>query len=152
MNFKFFSIYVHYNWISYYTFHIIEEKEVITMRTQEDFSLWIAPHYEHSFRVLEDFTFPIRNRFLFIKKNFISDLASIPRVFWIFYPPFGTYTLASIIHDYLYSKEGSCQVRSRKEADEIFLDVMEKTKVPKFTRSLFYYAVRLFGNSHFYKE
>lgn len=122
------------------------------MRIQENFSLQIAPYREHSFRILEDFTFPMRNRLLFIEKNFISDLASIPRIFWTFYPPFGTYTLASIIHDYLYSKEGSWQVSSRKEADKIFLQIMEKTKVPKFTRLLFYCAVRLFGNSHFYKE
>src|SRR3712207_6907337 len=51
----------------------------------------------------------------------------------------------SIIHDFLYSKEGSIQVRSRKEADDIFLEIMKETGVSWHTRTIFYYAVRLFG-------
>lgn len=117
-----------------------------------EFSLELAPRQGHSFQILQDFHYRTRNRLILVPKDFISDLASIPRIFWSFYPPFGTYTLASVVHDYLYSKEGAKEVSSRKEADQIFLNIMEETKVPKFTRFLFYYATRLFGRSHFQKE
>ncbi|EFS21536.1 hypothetical protein FSBG_01033 [Fusobacterium gonidiaformans 3-1-5R] len=114
--------------------------------------LEIFPYSSSKFCVLEDFEYPMKHRVIFVPKHFITDLSSIPRIFWNFYPPFGLYTLASIIHDFLYSKEGSKQVQSRKEADEIFLTIMEETGVSWYTRILFYYAVRLFGSLYFQKE
>lgn len=114
--------------------------------------LEITQYYGRYFQVLDDFYYPLRKRLIMVKKYFITDLASIPRIFWSFYQPFGSYTLASIVHDYLYSKEGSRQVSCRKEADDIFLTIMEETAVPLVTRWIFYISVRLFGAFHYQKE
>ncbi len=114
--------------------------------------LEIYPCSKSKFCILEDFEYPMRKRVIFVKKGFITNLASIPRIFWMIYPPFGLYTLAAIIHDFLYSKMGAVQVHSRKEADDIFLEIMKETGVSWHTRILFYIAVRLFGKSFFKKE
>ena len=73
--------------------------------------------------------------------GFITDFASVPRIFWIFYPPDGPWTAASIIHDYLYN----IQDRSRATADAIFLEAMQVLGVPWIRRRIIYRAVRLFG-------
>ena len=73
--------------------------------------------------------------------GFHTDFASIPRVFWIFLPRWGKYGNAAVIHDWLYWE----QPRSRKEADDIFLEEMEVLEVPKMKRRIIYYAVRWFG-------
>lgn len=36
-----------------------------------------------------------------IPQNFQTDLASVPRVFWAILPPFGRYSKAAVLHDYL---------------------------------------------------
>lgn len=74
-------------------------------------------------------------------KGFITDLASIPRIFWAILPPFGKYILAAIIHDYMYKSK---QV-SRKFADKEFLLRMKEDGVPFLTRNIMYHTVRAFG-------
>ena len=82
---------------------------------------------------------------IIVPKNFITDLASIPRILWSIYPPFGKYTKAAVLHDYLYKKHSGFE---RKEADKIFREAMKVSKVDFFTRNLFYFNVRIFGKKH----
>ena len=35
-----------------------------------------------------------------VEKGYVSDAASVPRIFWTFYPPVGRYLLAAIVHDW----------------------------------------------------
>ena len=70
-----------------------------------------------------------------------TDFASIPRLLWTVFPRWGKYGNAAVIHDWLYWDQG----RTRKEADDIFLEGMYQLQVPKWTRNTIYYAVRLFG-------
>src|SRR5262245_48000276 len=51
-----------------------------------------------------------------VPKYFVTDLASIPRLFYTLLRPDGVYTFPAIVHDYLYWT----QIRPRQEADEIF--------------------------------
>ena len=51
-----------------------------------------------------------------IPAGFVTDLASIPRVFWQVLPRDGEYAYAAIIHDYLYWTH----ICDRSTADEIF--------------------------------
>lgn len=75
--------------------------------------------------------------------GFVTDLTSIPRVFWQVLRPEGRYTYAAVVHDYLYWE----QVRSRKEADRILKIAMEDSKVdPKLINTV-YLAVRAFGQA-----
>ncbi|EDB0139754.1 DUF1353 domain-containing protein, partial [Salmonella enterica] len=76
-----------------------------------------------------------------VPAGFITDLASVPRIFWVFLPPDGKYAKAAIIHDWMYDNA----LRTKKEADLIFLDGMTVLGVPRWKRTIMYYAVRLFG-------
>jgi len=70
-----------------------------------------------------------------------TDFASIPRPLWAIFPRWGKYGNAAVIHDWMYWD----QSRSRKEADDIFLEGMEVLEVPSWTRKTIYRAVRMFG-------
>lgn len=74
--------------------------------------------------------------------GFHTDFASIPRLLWAFLPRWGKYGNAAVIHDYLYWH----QPRTRREADDIFLEGMEVLEVPKWKRKAIYFAVRWFGS------
>ncbi|EOI6844551.1 DUF1353 domain-containing protein, partial [Salmonella enterica] len=76
-----------------------------------------------------------------VPAGFVTDLASVPRIFWTILPPDGKYAKAAIIHDWMYDNA----LRTKKEADLIFLDGMTVLGVPKWKRIIMYYAVRLFG-------
>lgn len=100
--------------------------------------------------VAQDYIYRYNNKIYTVPKNFITDLASTPRILWPIFPPSGRYTGAAVIHDYLYSNGYKIGV-SRKKADEIFLGIMEEMGVPAWKRKTMYRAVRLFGGLHYRK-
>ncbi|EAN7516516.1 DUF1353 domain-containing protein [Salmonella enterica] len=105
-------------------------------------------HYE--WRVHEPFTFYLSNDnsdVIEVPAGFVTDLATIPRIFWSLMPPDGKYAKAAIIHDYLYDNA----LRTKKEADLIFLDGMTVLGVARWKRTIMYYAVRLFGQGMYGK-
>ena len=55
-----------------------------------------------------------------VPSGFLTDLASIPRVFWPLVPVNGRHRAAAILHDYLYVT----QPCTRAEADALFLEAM----------------------------
>jgi hypothetical protein len=75
-----------------------------------------------------------------VPEGFVTDLASVPRILWAIFPPFGRYTEAAVVHDYLYRIEAD-----RKEADKEFYYIMRDEGVKKWKAKLMYWAVRLFG-------
>lgn len=92
-----------------------------------------------------DFIFTLYNSFIVVPKGFTTDFASIPL---ILLPILGygfKYSKASVIHDYLYST----QSLSRKSCDDIFLNVMIEVGINPIKAKLAYYAVRVFGGSHY---
>lgn len=90
---------------------------------------------------------------LLAKVNFEFDLASIPRVFWVFVASFELSLQGPLFHDLLYRNGGKLpmdQVEpyyhfSRKEADELFRELMGKSGVPFWRRQVAYRAVRQFS-------
>lgn len=120
-------------------------------------------HYE----VLDEFVYYRNSNGDFkirVEEGFVTDFASVPRLFWSIFPPFGKYTKAAVLHDRLcvafhnketWSKlttdlstlpsEYHNKVVTRKEADEVFKEAMEAIKVNKVTRWFLYTSVRLFG-------
>ena len=76
-----------------------------------------------------------------VKKGFVTDFASIPRLFWILLPRWGKYGNAAVIHDWLYW----CQDRTRAEADRIMLEAMGVLFVPNWQKYAIYLFVRVFG-------
>lgn len=96
------------------------------------------------------------------KKGFVTDLASVPRVCWMFIAPWDI-ARAAIIHDLLYKRirqyrakinqeipqydEISAYKEAKKEADKVFLAAMKDAdpSVPKWKIYSAYYSVVLFG-------
>ncbi len=76
-----------------------------------------------------------------VPAGFMTDFASVPRLLWGLLPRWGRYGNAAVIHDFLYRE----QIRSRKAADDIFLQAMQVLEVGRFERYTLYWAVRLFG-------
>lgn len=76
-----------------------------------------------------------------VHRGFETDLASIPQFFWNVLPPFGTYTAAAIVHDFLYD----IQRTTRGQADGAFLAAMQSLGVGWWRRHGMWFAVRLFG-------
>jgi hypothetical protein len=82
-----------------------------------------------------------------VPAGFLSDGASVPRVFWTILSPFGDYFGAALIHDFLYSPHN---LRfSRGACDLIFLTAMKDAGVPFVRRRVIYRAVRLGGWASF---
>ena len=94
--------------------------------------------------------------YILVEAGFDTDYASVPRLFWSFYPPDGSYTPAAIIHDalYFYQTAGTpseyhplaAPLRiSRAQADHVFLEAMTALGVPPLRRRLLHLAVRAGG-------
>jgi hypothetical protein len=96
-------------------------------------------------RVLEEFVYRIGDEAstdeIRVEAGFITDFASIPRIFWRILPPTGKYGKAAVTHDANY-KRGT---NNRKWADDVFLEGMEVLGTPWWQRQLIYNAVRAFG-------
>jgi len=75
--------------------------------------------------------------------GFITDFASVPKLFWSILPPTGKYGKAAVVHDFLYWTA----IVSKDDADSIFLEAMKVLGVGKITRGIMYRAVSWFGKS-----
>ena len=73
--------------------------------------------------------------------GFMTDFASIPRIFWILLPRWGKYGNATVVHDWLYW----AQVKTRRVSDNIMLEAMGVLSVPSWKKYLIYWMVRIFG-------
>lgn len=107
----------------------------------------IKPYKGYTYLICDDIHFTIQLNDHCIKKNFITDLASIPRVLWSFLSPAHSALInASVIHDWLYRYNSDY---TRKFVDLIFYTLLRQNGVSKFRASAMYYAVRVFGRRYF---
>ena len=97
--------------------------------------------------VLEDFYY----RDLKIFKGYKTDLASIPRILWNIFPPFGEYTTPAVIHDFMYDYP-ELHNYTKKEADKIFYENCILYGTKKWKAKLFYRGVMLFGKGDWVYE
>jgi len=81
--------------------------------------------------------------------GFVTDFASIPKIFWSILSPYGKYGKAAVVHDWLYHHN---KEYDRKQADNIFKEAMKVLKVNWLTRGIVYNAVRWFGGSAWNKH
>lgn len=81
------------------------------------------------------------DRIIEVPVGFVTDFASVPRLFWRIVPPWGAYSPAAVVHDYLYQNH----LVSREEADRIFLELMTVLGVLPWKRKTMYWAVRIGG-------
>lgn len=113
-----------------------------------------------NYEVLQDFEYYRDNNKeckITIKKGFITDFASVPRIFWSIFPPFGRYTKCAVLHDRLceaflnkehwdtLTQTKNKNLVTRKEADNVFLESMRAIKVKPFTAYTLYFFVRVYA-------
>lgn len=85
-----------------------------------------------------------------VYKGFITNLSSIPRLFWWLYAPqYTNFVSPAIVHDYMYSMKGFWD---RKYADDVFYSCLKANGVSEFTSLLFWISVRLFGGKHYLRN
>jgi hypothetical protein len=75
--------------------------------------------------------------------GFVTDFASIPRLFWSALRPDGEYTYPAIVHDYLYWT----QIRRKEDADMIFKFGMQDFGINPVTIAAIYEGVNLGGQA-----
>jgi hypothetical protein len=73
--------------------------------------------------------------------GFLTDLGSVPQIFWNLIPPIGKPLRAYVLHDWLYAK----QLFSRAKSDSVLLEAMGVCGVSWFKRWAIYSAVRVGG-------
>jgi hypothetical protein len=101
-----------------------------------------------TFTLLQDFTYKSTavgaGITIYVPKGFRTDFASVPRIFWAIFPPYGRHGKAAVIHDYLY---GLVRIKkfNRAVADSIFLACMKELGVSWWRRYTMYLAVRCWG-------
>lgn len=81
-----------------------------------------------------------------IPAGFVSDGASVPRLLWRVFPPFGKYLEAAVVHDWfcVLGKRGESPIDSVAAA-KVFREAMEVCGVAKWRRLAMYWAVRIGG-------
>lgn len=95
------------------------------------------------FRLLDRYRYRSSLGTVTVPTGFLTDGASIPRVFWSVLEPFGPWFPAAIIHDFLYTQGN--RAYTRLEADVIFKEAMFNLHLDWPRREMIYRAVRAFG-------
>jgi hypothetical protein len=83
-----------------------------------------------------------------VAAGFVTDFATVPRLFWTLLPASGKYNRAAVIHDWLYARrrietaDGGTRKPDRSECDWIFLEALQDCGISWLRRNLMYVAVR----------
>lgn len=81
-----------------------------------------------------------------VPASFVTDFASVPRVLWRLIPPWGPYSRAAVVHDYLYrgGRLGG-QYVTRAFSDRLFYAHMRALGVCRLKAWVMWAGVRLGG-------
>jgi hypothetical protein len=83
---------------------------------------------------------------LTVPAGFVTDGASVPRVFWPLFSPVGQCLPAAVVHDWLYCRASTRGAPlTRLQADRVFLDGLKALGMHWLARATVYRAVRLGG-------
>lgn len=86
-----------------------------------------------------------------VPEGFMTDFASVPRLFWNIIPPWGVYGKATVVHDFLYCFKtytdpyGMTRKATKEFADITFYNAMGVLGVKGWKRKTMYFAVKWFG-------
>ena len=93
---------------------------------------------QNKFRLLE----PLVTPEVTVPAGFITDGASVPRVFQNLVPAFHRYFMACIVHDYMCVHR---KVYPIKEIQRVLKINLERSKISQRYRFAIYYATKFFG-------
>lgn len=108
-----------------------DDAQVIVRQADEQF--WELMHPLEYRGKVESFVVPA---------GMLTDFASVPRPFVWFIPQYGRYTMAAILHDYLWSRLAAKGELSWIDADAIFRRALRELGVPFLRRWIMWAAVR----------
>jgi hypothetical protein len=96
----------------------------------------------NSFTVLQDFRYanPKTDDRYLVEKGQDTDLASVPNFLSWFIPSYGTYTLAAVLHDYLWRKRHEIKL---EDANRTFRVALYELQVPAVRRLVMWAGVGL---------
>ena len=112
----------------------------------------------HNWVLAEDFSVAVAGGTIAVRAGFVTDFASIPRLFWPLMDSTELGIVPPTVHDLIYRSGGVCvpsgdvtpsgTTFNRAQADDVFADLMAKSpEVKPWRRWLAYQAVRLCGGS-----
>jgi len=99
---------------------------------------------KNKWKNLEEFEYYLEessDEVIAVPKGFITDFASVPRIFWAIISPIDKHAKAAVVHDYCYYDA----TYSRKESDLIFKEALKVLKVVPWKVEVMYIAVRIGG-------
>jgi hypothetical protein len=77
-----------------------------------------------------------------VRRGYVTDFASVPRFIWWLVPPYGAYTAAAIVHDYLITDALPAGRISSRRVDRVFREAMKELDVSFVRRWLMWAGVR----------
>jgi Protein of unknown function (DUF1353) len=84
-----------------------------------------------------------------VPSRFVWDGASVPRILWNIIPPWGSYSGAALVHDWLYRTRTCCasstKTITKEEADRVFYELMLEDGVRKSRAWVMWQAVAFLG-------
>jgi len=96
------------------------------------------------FRVDKNFEVWFEGDTIVVEAGYITDLSSVPKLFWFWYPPASSYgRKPSVIHDYIYSR--LYHEYSKSYADRLFYEGLKAMGMPNWKAYIAYCGVRWFG-------
>lgn len=82
-----------------------------------------------------------------VPAGFVTDHASIPRFAWIWLPPYGRWSPAAVVHDYLCKRHAADDAHpaahSRADCDKVFLEALRSLDVKLTDRIVMWLSVRM---------
>jgi hypothetical protein len=124
------------------------------LRIQYDKDASAVLGHDH-WRVTESFRYSIGGKdtqqWVTVPAGYLTDGASVPRIFWSLIPPWGAYGQAAVVHDLLCEylsivDHGKPKAITRQRCDEIFSEAMTVLGVPASTRLTISEGVALYRN------
>lgn len=88
---------------------------------------------------------------IYVPRGFLTDGASVPKMFQGLFPKFGEYYQAAVFHDYLCEyltiyKDNKPVKITRVDAENYFKAIMKHLGVPQWKRTILFGAVRINSN------
>lgn len=129
-------------------------EEILLTELANNWRLW---------RIERAFTYEVgglgSGRAITVPVGFLTDGASVPKLFWSILPNWGTYSRAAIVHDYLcwglHHGRPHPHAPTRAVADQIFYEAMRVCGTGPVTAYVMWLGVRigaldsrLFGHNH----
>lgn len=106
--------------------------------------LILKPIGFNRWEVVEDFVKVIETKEMLttivVKRGFETDLASVPRIFWVMFPPFSC-PQPAVIHDWIWEKTDM----PSKQRDEIFYNLMIDYGMYKWKAKIMWGAVKIYS-------